>query len=127
MRFATMKAPRRNPFLVVLLFLAGFFTGCAREPDTKTVDATTIAAYEKLGGEHGGWAKKGYPNFLTAKQIASEPEGKKHEIGLWGFHFKEFPKSKLPEVAVSFGLDFMSTPVTDDDLKELGHLKNLTT
>jgi hypothetical protein len=112
-----------------MLVALGATVGCdqgGKSQETKPIDAGTVTAYEKLGGENGGWAKKGYPNFLTAKQIAGEVEGKKHEIGLWGFHFKEFPESKLPEVAVPFGLDFMHTPVTDQDLKGLAHLKSLT-
>jgi hypothetical protein len=89
-----------------LLAACATAAGCSQNSQApyKPIDAETVAAYEKIGAEHGGWAKKGYPNFITAKRLAEEDKGKKHEIAVPGFHFKEFPKAKLPEVAVPFGL-----------------------
>ena len=122
-----MQWQRIDAFLSLILLVAcGTTVGCAQEKGGRQpIDAKTIAVYEKLGAEYGGWEKQGYPNFTPEKRFPDQKVTP--EIAVWGFHFKEFPKARLPEVAVPFGLDFMCTPVTDADLKELAHLKNLTT
>jgi internalin A len=95
------------------------FQGQVKKSPAKGIDAATVAAYEKLGAVYGGWTKSN-----LGFQI-----GQKHaEEGLPGFAFFEtFPKVKLPEVAVPFGLELSMAHVTDAGLKGLAHLKNLTT
>ena len=65
------------------------------------IDASTVAAYNKIGGTY---------------QVS----------GLPCFRFIVFPKAKLPDVAVPFGLWLDGSDVTDQGLIELVSLKNLS-
>src|SRR5262245_41550408 len=76
-----------------------------KKPASKGIAPATVAAYEKLGADYGGWVK--------VKQDEDLPEvfvfktGQKFaEQGLPGFRFHELPTGKLPDVKVPFGLDF---------------------
>jgi hypothetical protein len=97
----------------------------------KPIDPETIAAYEKLGAEYGGFDADLFADivFLTGKEPAA--------TRLQGFSFGRlrggpFPKlpsggpfPKLPRVQVSFGLDLARMQVTDAGLKELKDFKSL--
>src|SRR4051812_5856537 len=70
---------------------------------SKGIDAVTIAAYEKLGAEYGGWPKDSVSGDF-------QPGRKQAEGGLPGFRFNyTFPKTNLPEVAIPFGLDLRTS------------------
>src|SRR4051812_5049148 len=43
--------------LVLLALSASRGQGQETKPDTKGIDAATVAAYEKLGARYGGWVK----------------------------------------------------------------------
>src|SRR2546421_713477 len=79
-----------------------------KPPPAKNIDEQTIAAYQKLGA-----------NYTSAEHGDGLFAGQ----GLPRFHFNTVPKAKLPEVAVPFGLALYAG-LTDDALKDLGHLKN---
>ena len=92
----------------------------------KPVDSETIAAYEKLGAEYGGFVvdREGAFLFFSGKEEAAN--------WLPGFRFQKTLDDgklpKLPPVQVPFGLSFSwSTSITNAGLKELKDLKNLTT
>src|SRR5258708_4870904 len=78
----------------------------------KGIDAATVAAYEKLGAEYGGWVKE--DAFFSFK-----PGRKRAEDGLPGFRiYGPLPiTGTLPEVAVPFGLDLGRKDCTDANLK----------
>jgi hypothetical protein len=95
----------------------------ADEPKHKSIDDETIANYKKLGGELGGFTPigEGLACFSPGERLAT--------IYLPGFGFGELSDSKLPKlppVGVFFGLCFYSTNLSDEGLKELKDLKNLT-
>lgn len=85
----------------------------------KGVEPGIVAEYEKLGGVYGGWAK-GYDDVVVFQKGSVNAE-----IGLPGFQFSIFPKDKLPEIAVPFGLELAKSDMTDARLKDLSHLRNL--
>ena len=95
----------------------------ADDPKTKSIDAGTISAYEKIGAKYGGFFvdKTGFLLFGAGEKAA----------GLWtpGFGFtEELPGGKLPKlppVDVPFGLIFVQSGLSDEGLKELKELKNL--
>ena len=82
------------------------------------IDAATIAAYEKLGAFYGAMGTDRDPIFREGAEHAKK--------GVPGFRFRTFPAAKLPQVAVSFGLDLTGSNVTDAGLKELAGLHKLT-
>jgi Leucine-rich repeat (LRR) protein len=85
------------------------------------IDPDTIAAYRKIGGDYGGWVTDGHGKimpYVPGPEVAAK--------GTPGFRFLSFPDAKLPEVAVPFGLDLSVLDITDQHLKGLAHLKNLT-
>jgi Leucine Rich repeat len=86
--------------------------------DTGRIEAATIASYEKLGAEYGGWVKAG-------KGRAFQAGRDKAEKGVPGFRFHVFPKGKLPAVEVPFGLDLSFSNVNAAGLKRLVSLKNM--
>src|SRR5579862_6048837 len=87
--------------------------------DAKGIERNTVDAYEKRGAVYGGWVKQ---DLRTLFQEGRESA----DNGLPGFRFRTFPRSKLPEVEVPFGLDLNLSNVKDAELKELAGLKNLT-
>jgi len=111
-----------------LLFTMLFFS-CplvalqAQEPKYKSIDAETIAAYEKLGATYGGFRPI---KPFVAEFVAGEEAAKK---GLPGFRLillldEGFPK--LPATKVLFGLDLAIRKGADDGLKELKDHGTLT-
>jgi hypothetical protein len=89
-------------------------------PADKGIDAATVAAYEKEGARYGGWVKHERGTFFHPGRDAAEK-------GLPGFTFDGgFPYSKLPDVAVPFGLKMNSPNVTDKVLTVSVNLKHLT-
>jgi Leucine-rich repeat (LRR) protein len=90
--------------------------GQEKQPVGKGIDGATVAAYEKLGAVYGSMIER-YPDFEAGRARA--------ENGLPAFRFKTFPKAKLPEVAVPFGLDLQDSGMMDAGLKQLAHLTNL--
>src|ERR1043165_4306297 len=89
-----------------------------KQAPTKGIDAETVAAYKQLGAKYGYGSKTGL-SFRVGQKNAEE-------AGLPGVQFKNFPKARLPNVAVPFGLDLAYSDVTDTGLKELAPLTNLT-
>jgi hypothetical protein len=94
--------------------------GSAARAHGQGIDAATVAAYEKLGAKYGGWInREGFLEFEAGRQNA--------ERGLPGFNFHDAPiPTKLPQVAVPFGLDLGHTEWTNADLQVLVPLKSLT-
>ena len=88
-----------------------------KPPERKRIDAATVAAYEKLGAEYGGWQIDSQHTFQLGL--------KDPEKGWPAFRFKTFPTAKLPEVDVPFALDLAASDVMDAGLKELAPLKGL--
>ena len=102
--------------LVLLTLATASGRGQENKGTGKGIDAETVAAYEKLGAVYGGWVKLySYTYFKVGSEHAQK--------GLPGFQFPTFPSSKLPEVAVPFGLDLSNSNVTDAGLKELAGLR----
>jgi RNA polymerase sigma factor (sigma-70 family) len=86
------------------------------------IDPATVVAYERLGAIYGTMGTLTDLEFRIGRDQAEE--------GLPGFRFPFNPSSKLPEVAVPFGLDLSKSfrqprPVTAAELKNLAGLKNL--
>jgi len=118
-----MPSLRVNAFCVCLLLAllsANSAHSQGKKSAAKDIDAATVAAYEKLGASHG-WLLKG--DIFGFGFLPTRENEKKL---LPGFCFKTFPKAKLPEVTVPFGLDLQDTKVTDAELKDLAALKNLS-
>jgi hypothetical protein len=115
-----------SPLLVLWLWLPLALPPAHGQPGAKKaegVDASTVAAYEKLGGVYGGVVKDrfGSPRFEAGKEAASQ--------GLPGFRFYSLADGEvrnLPQVGVPFALDLNFTRVTDAGLKELAGLKGLS-
>src|ERR1017187_1790275 len=106
------------PCVVLLALSAPSALGKEKQPAGKGIDAATVAAYEKLGAEYGGWVKTEYGFRFQA--------GRDHaEKGLPGFRFVNVFPMELPEVAVPFGLDLFQSNVKDAGLKEVARHKNL--
>jgi RNA polymerase sigma factor (sigma-70 family) len=96
----------------------------ANEPvKYKPIDPETIAAYEKLGGIHGGFELE---DNVDCKLVPGKEADGKH---LPGFQFVSSDGSlpKLPPVNVPFGLYLGWRELTDKNLEELKSLENLTT
>jgi hypothetical protein len=93
----------------------------AEEPKYKPIDADTIAVYEKLGAEYGGFKANEWGD------IRFRPGAEAAANGLPGFRFGvlEGNLPKLPAVKISFGLDLTLTEVGDEGLKQLKNLDNL--
>ncbi len=106
--------------LVLLALSVASVHGDEPKATGKGIDAETVAAYEKLGADYGGWVKQESLQFQTGRDAA--------ERGLPGFRFYSNPITKLPQVAVPFGLALKNSGSIVDDagLKELAGLKNLT-
>jgi len=116
---------------LVLLALSACNRGGQQQPDPEDlgpipvqavyqgIDPATVAAYEKLGAIYGTMGTITAPDFRIGRDQA--------EKGLPGFRLGSIPQSKLPEVAVPFGLDLSGTEVTDAGLKAVAGLKNLST
>lgn len=122
---------RRRPIVPAHFALAVLCITCvqiplhAEEPKYKPVEVETIAAYKKIGAVYGGFAPLGHgvACFSVGKHLAAE------RGYMPGFYFDEKLEGKLPklpEVVVPFGLVFVSTKLSEADLKELKVLKNLT-
>jgi len=93
------------------------------KPEPKdAIDPQIVADYAKIGGKYGGFidgATGGGRYFERGRHIA--------ERGLPGFQIWNFPKAKLPEVPIPFGLDLSTCEnLTNADLKQIAALKNLT-
>jgi hypothetical protein len=105
---------------VGLLMLAG----CG---SPKAIDAGTIAAYKQAGANNHGGYRSDFPDkWLGAWQFEWSAGWRDPEKNLPGFVFSEAPKSKLPDVAVPFGLTLAYKDPTGGSLKQIAHLKNLT-
>jgi internalin A len=91
-------------------------------PKYKPIDPETIAAYEKLGGIHGGFELE---DDVDCKLVPGKAADGKH---LPGFQFvsSDGPLPKLPPVNVPFGLYLGWTKLTDENLESLKNLENLT-
>src|SRR5580765_529639 len=100
-----------KPLLIAFL-LAFVGASFAHGQAGKGIDAATVAAYEKIGAEYGGWVK-------SEQGPVFQPGRAKAESGLPGFRFRTFPKETMPPVTVPFGLDLSGSNVTDTNLKEL--------
>ena len=113
-------------------------TARERPAPPKQIDAATIAAYEKRGGRFSEidyiWPRLPGARRSTGNQIhlarlpgARGWNGSGSE-GAATFHFQSgsFTTAKLPPVAVPFGLSFTSQGVSDEGLKDLATLKNLS-
>jgi len=98
---------------------------------SRQIDPETIAAYEKLGAEYGGFDAPVFSPGLDDIGIVEFTRGKEAAAKLLpGFRFRSLPDGALPAlppVAVPFGIDLSSSKITDVDLKELKDLQNLTT
>ncbi len=82
------------------------------------IDPATVAAYEKLGVVPGlWWAGDGGFHWST------DSDSLGYRFG--GFEFREFPKGKLPDVPVDFGLYLGKCKVTGADMRGLAHLHRL--
>ena len=108
--------------LLALGLLTLFVCAAPVPQHAKSLDADTIAEYEKLGAKYGGVSlnRHGWLEFLPG---ADKALGR-----LPAFRFARTPKDvllKLPLVNVPFGLGFEKTHVTDEDLKDLTRLTNL--
>jgi hypothetical protein len=95
----------------------------AQEPKYKSIDAETIAAYEKLGATYGGFRpiKPFVTEFVAGEEAAAK--------GLPGFRLNllvEYTIPKLPPVKVPFGLDLTIRTGADEGLKELKDHDTLT-
>ena len=105
-------------------------TACAqpKKPAFKEIDAGTIAVYEKLGAEYGGWISKNDRPDLSSASFVSRSDIAEHDYPapiLPGFRFRTFPKASLPRVAVPFGLDLSSSNATNADIEEMDAPDNL--
>ncbi len=112
--------------LIVILCL-----GCMANPSqtdepskSKPIDPKTIAAYEKIGAQHGGFAvdADGSVRFTWIKEEAAHL--------LPGFRFlalRDGVLAKMPPIEVPFGLDLHLPRASNAHLKELKGIKNLTT
>jgi hypothetical protein len=109
-----------------ILLWVGYILWIKPQPDTqainpppaKRIDPETILAYEKLGAQFGGFVKDD-PLFRPGPENA--------EKGVPAFQFPfNFAMTKLPDVAVLFGLDIGQREITDANLKEIAGLKNLS-
>jgi hypothetical protein len=96
--------------LVLLALSAASVHGQATKAPAKGIDAETVAAYEKLGAVYGGW-RNNVPMtwFLGGREKA--------EQGLPGFRFDALPNSKLPAIAVPFGLHLKNANLPDAGLR----------
>ena len=91
-------------------------------PAHRAITPETIAAYEKLGAEYGGFNvnRFGVIVFTTGQQAATH--------GLPAFRFGDVKHGKLikfPAVPIPFGLDLGHPKVTDAQIKQLKNLTNL--
>ena len=93
----------------------------------KAIDARTIAAYKEAGSNNHGGFRSDFPDkWLGAWQFEWSAGWRDPEKNLPGFVFSDAPKSKLPDVAVPFGLTLAYNDPTGASLKQIAHLKNLT-
>ncbi len=90
------------------------------------VDPATVGGYLKIGAVYGAWPKSDLHSHTPPGPLEDRPG--------FRFKFKTFPTARFPDVAVPFGIDLSRADVrdeklevTDEHLKELAHLKNLTT
>ena len=87
----------------------------------KLIDHDTIASYEKLGGEYGGFLTDEFSCFLRGETAASK--------GLPGFRFLILPQgekfTKLQPVMVPFALALRDSNINDTCIKEIDNLDNL--
>jgi hypothetical protein len=94
-----------------------------REQVVQQMDAKTIAAFKKLGGEVGRMVKDkhGWISFKPAKENAKG-------VVLPAIMFRTCDDellAKLPQPMVPFALNFISATVSDAGLKHLADLKQL--
>jgi hypothetical protein len=92
-------------------------------PAHRQMDPETIAAYENLGAQFGGY------DVDAPKHLEFSPGKKSAAKALPLFRFVSLRNGMLPElpsVQIPFGLDLRYTGLTDAGLKELKELKNLT-
>jgi hypothetical protein len=80
-------------------------------------DWEAVRACQRLGGEHGGWQHVEDSLLWTARWESRD--------GVPGVEFKEFPKGKIPNWLTPFGLQLKECAVSEENLRELAHLKNL--
>ena len=97
--------------IIAVLCLGSFVVSsrAGRAAKCKPIDPATIAAYEKLGAEYGGFEVTDFAHvdFLPGEEAAAK--------GLPGFNInkkRDANLPKLPPVRVSFGLCFGDTWAT---------------
>jgi len=105
------------------LLLAASAAVAADPPRPADLDPKTVAAYEKLGAEHGHLyvSDLGYLRFQEAKSKTRLPPD-----AVPAFRFRKVPAGPLPPVEGSFGLDFTQAPMTDADLEHVARLEGVT-
>jgi hypothetical protein len=86
---------------VLLVLSAAAAQGQETKATDKGIDPTTIAVYQKLGATF--YSGSDYHTMLGWDLY------QRGEKGVPGFFFRKFPTSKLPVVAVPFGLDLIES------------------
>ena len=111
------------PTMITIFCLGWFVVPCYSDepPKYKPIDPEIIAAYEKLGAKYGSFEidDLGTLKFSREKEMA-----KQRLPGFYLFSLDDGMLLKLPPVPVPFGLETFAQ-LTDEELKELKHLKNL--
>lgn len=93
---------------------------------TAKIDAQAIGQYRKLGGSAAVEARDRYGTWVNELDVRGNQGNRLDYLQAISFPTR-FPRdAKLPPVEGPFALNFANSDVTDNDLKQLKHLENLT-